>query len=288
MVFKGRDLHPERSARDLYGAEIRRHRLRADGMSLARLADVLNFSKAHLSRIETAESAPPEGLSERLDAAFGTDGLFAKLYPLARREEFPDRYRRQMELAGVAALHESYTVTIHGLLQTPAFAEAMLRAGDPFATTDEIADRLAARLRRQQRLHGPNPPRYWFITDEVALHRPVGGPAVMREQLGTLLAAGELLHVTLQVLPYAAGEHSEMGGSLTLLTLPNRSEIAYEEGSRSGSLIDDPKAVAKRRALYDLLRAQALSPKESMAMISSALEGFSNELRRTSRPVAEE
>ncbi|MET9612332.1 helix-turn-helix domain-containing protein [Kitasatospora indigofera] len=243
-------------------------------MSLARLAAILNFSKAHLSRIETAESAPPRGLSEKLDAVFGTEGLFIGLYPLARAQEFPDKYRRFMEASAAAALHESYTVTVPGLLQTPAFAEAILRSGDPFATDDEITDRLTARLSRQGRLHGIAPARYWFILDEVALHRPVGGPPTMRDQLSALLTLGDLRQVTIQVLPYSAGEHSEMGGSLTLLTLPSRSVVAYEEGSRSGTLIDDPDEVTTRRALYDLLRAQALSPKDSAVMISSALEGF--------------
>ncbi|MFF3599313.1 helix-turn-helix domain-containing protein [Kitasatospora indigofera] len=272
MVFKGRDLHPERSARDLYGAEIRRHRLRADGMSLARLADVLNFSKAHLSRIETAESAPPRGLSEKLDAVFGTEGLFIGLYPLARAQEFPDKYRRFMELAAQALIHESCTITVPGLLQTPDFARASLRSGDPHATEQEIEDKLTARLNRQRRVHGDAPARYWFILDEAALRRPVGGPSTTVTQLAALLDAGRPSHVTIQVLPFSAGEHGEMGGSLTLLTLPTRATVAYLEGSRSGVLEDDPEKVAKLRESYDLLRAQALSPRESAVMIRAAME----------------
>lgn len=96
----------------------------------------------------------------------------------------------------------------------------------------------------------------------------------MREQLNVLLTVGKVPHVTIQVLPYAAQEHSEMGGSLTLLTLPGQSVVAYEEGSRSGSLIEAQEDVSKRRALYDLLRAQALSPRDSAAMMNAAMEGF--------------
>lgn len=281
--FQPRPLHPERSARDLYGAEIRRLR-EAAGMSLTRLAEILKFSKAHLSRIETAESPPPEGLSEKLDAAFGTGGTFVRLFPLARLEQFPDRYRRYMELAAQAVIRESFTETIPGLLQTPAFVEAILRAGAPCSDEDEIQHKITARLKQQDRLHGANPPRYWFIMDEAALRRIVGGPLLMRDQMKALLEAGKLRHVTLQVLPFRAGGHSELGGSLMLLKLPGGSVVAYEEGSRNGLLIEKSDIVAKRQAYYDLLRAQALSPEDSSAMISAALEGFDH----AARPVAEE
>ncbi|WP_329566444.1 helix-turn-helix domain-containing protein [Kitasatospora sp. NBC_01266] len=283
MAFQPRPLFPERSARDLYGSDLRRYR-EAAGLSLSQLGEVLKFSKAHLSRIETAESLPPKGLSEKLDAAFGTDGHFCRLFPLAALEEFPNRYRRYMELAAQAALLESYTEIVHGLLQTPAFATAALRAGDPFASDEEINQKVAARIKQQARLHGSTPPRYWFIMDEVALRRPVGDSLIMRDQMQALLNTAELRHVTLQILPFAAGYHSETGGSLTLLTLSGRSVVAYEEGSRSGTLIEENGIVAKCQAYYDLLRAQALSPRDSLAVIGTALKGFEH----AARSVAEE
>lgn len=189
-----------------------------------------------------------------------------------------------MDLATQAMVREGYSETVHGLLQTRAFAEVILRAGAPFASEDEIEHKVAARLKQQERLHGPNPPRYWFILDEASLRRIVGNPRLMRDQMQQLLQAGTLRHVTLQVLPFSAGAHSELGGSLTLLTLPGGSTVAYEEGSRNGLLIEKSDIVAKRRAYYDLLRAQALSPRESQAMISKALEAFDH----AAQPLAEE
>lgn len=272
MVFRGSELQPDRSMRDLYGSEMRRLRER-DGLSLASLAAVLTFSKGHLSRIERAESLPPPGLSEKLDAAFGTD-FFWRVYPIVKDESVPDRYRRFMELAATATLHESYTGTVHGLLQTRAFATAVLRSGDPTATPTEIADRVKVRLQRQDRLRATDVARYWFIMDEASLRRCIGGADAMVEQLESLLTAIELPHVTIQILPFAAGEHSELTGSLTLLTLPDRSTVAYEEGPRSGHLIEDPETITHRRGLYDLLRAQALSPRDSAAMIRAAIKEY--------------
>ncbi|MFE4977920.1 helix-turn-helix domain-containing protein [Kitasatospora sp. NPDC056651] len=288
MGWAERELHPERSARDLYGAEIRRLRKLHD-MSLGRLAVILNVSKGHLSRIEGGDSKVPEGLSEALDLVFNTDGSFLRLYPLASKEDFPDKYKRFMELAEQAICHEAYETTIPGLLQTEEVARAVLQAGEPFAAEGEIDDWLTKRLRRQKRPNRqPSPCRYWFIVDEGAIRRPIGGLEIMAEQLNRLPQVCRLPHVTIQVLPFSAGQHSEMGGSLTLLTLPDRSVVAYEEGSRSGTLFTETEEVAHRQALYDLLRAQALSPRASEATISAALEGLTDAILRQARPVAEE
>ncbi|GAA1392082.1 hypothetical protein GCM10009639_22920 [Kitasatospora putterlickiae] len=107
MGWAERELHPGRSARDLYGSEIRRLRKLHGNMSLSRLAVILNVSKGHLSRIEGGDSKVPEGLSETLDLAFNTDGSFLRLYPLASKEDFPDKYKRFMELAERAIRHEA-------------------------------------------------------------------------------------------------------------------------------------------------------------------------------------
>ncbi|MGO4753467.1 multiprotein-bridging factor 1 family protein, partial [Streptomyces sp. 2MCAF27] len=109
MLFQPRELQPDRSARDLLGFEIRRHREKA-GMSLRRLAEVLNYSKSHLARIEGAECLPEDDqLPSKLDSCFGTEGLFVRLYRLARKEPFPGKYRRVMEIESRAAVIEEYT-----------------------------------------------------------------------------------------------------------------------------------------------------------------------------------
>ncbi|WP_344332753.1 DUF5753 domain-containing protein [Kitasatospora putterlickiae] len=165
----------------------------------------------------------------------------------------------------------------------------MLQAGEPFAAPEEIDDWLTKRLRRQRRLdRHPARCRYWFIVDEGAIRRPIGGQKAMAEQLSRLLRVCQLPHITIQVLPFSAGQHSELGGSLTLLTMPDRSVVAYEEGSRSGTLFEETDEVSHRQALYDLLRAQALSPRDSEAMISAVLEGLTDAIPREARPVAEE
>ncbi|GHJ29405.1 helix-turn-helix domain-containing protein [Streptomyces hygroscopicus] len=276
MPFQPRELFPDRSARDLFGAEIRRHREKAD-MSLRRLSEVLNYSKSHLARIEAAESLPYDDLPAKLDACFGTDGLFARLYALAKNEPFPGKYRRAVEVESRAILIEEYAcATIPGLLQTAELARASLRIGHRHAPDAEIDALVKARLDRQARLDQPHPPECWFIVDEAALRRPAGGPEVMRRQMESLLESGTHPYVTLQVLPFSAGHHVEAGNSLVLYTLPDEPMLAYRESSRFGMVIDDNDVVTKLRKNYDLLRAMALSPRDSEAMIRAMLKEWAS------------
>ncbi|CDR05393.1 helix-turn-helix domain-containing protein [Streptomyces iranensis] len=277
MPFQPRELFPDRSARDLFGAEIRRHREKAD-MSLRRLSEVLNYSKSHLARIEAAESLPYDDLPAKLDACFGTDGMFARLYALAKNEPFPGKYRRVVEIESRAVVIEQYiSGSASGLLQTPKYAESLMSGVHPHAPYAEIEAMVKARIDRQALLDRPKPPRCWFILDEAVLRRPVGGPEAMRDQLASLIRRGTESHVTIQVLPFAVGEHPEMlGGALTLYTVLEGPQVAYEEGSRSGSIIEDREGVAVRRENYDLLRAMALSPRDSEAMIRAVMKDWTH------------
>ncbi|MBW8087577.1 XRE family transcriptional regulator [Streptomyces hygroscopicus subsp. hygroscopicus] len=244
-------------------------------MSLDRLSDIVNYSKTQLHGVETAERLPLPPLSAKLDAAFGTGGLFEGLWSIIQRERYPDRYRRFMELADQATdIHEYAGHLVPGLLQTPAYARALLRVGDPEASGEEIERKVGVRVGRQGRLGEADGPYLWTLLEEGVLRRPVGGPAIMREQLRALLSFAESPRIEVQVIPYAHGEHALLDSTLTLLTLPNATTIAYLESNYSGQLIEDPNEAMKRRRAYDLLRANALSPRESAAMIEAAMEGF--------------
>ncbi|MDT0400713.1 MULTISPECIES: DUF5753 domain-containing protein [Streptomyces] len=274
MASETQKLDPARSARELYGTELRRQRQLA-GVSLDRLSDIVNYSKTQLHGVETAERLPLPPLSSKLDAAFGTGGLFEGLWSIIQRERYPDRYRRFMELADQATdIHEYAGHLVPGLLQTPAYARALLRVGDPEASGEEIERKVGLRVGRQGRLGEGEGPRLWALLEEGVLRRPVGGPAIAREQLRALLSFAESPRIEVQVIPYAHGEHALLDSTLTLLTLPNTTAVAYVESNYSGQLIEDPAEAMKRRRAYDLLRANALSPRESAAMIEAAMEGF--------------
>ncbi|MFC4497564.1 Scr1 family TA system antitoxin-like transcriptional regulator, partial [Streptomyces ovatisporus] len=258
MKFRPQTLTPDRSARHFFGAELRRHR-EAAGLSLVRMAAVVLSSKSALARIETAELMPPPDLPGKLDLAFGTDEFFTRLYGLVRREVHPDQYRRYMEFEERAEVVEDFAPhVVPGLLQTEAYARAFFGYA-PGITAEQTEERVQARLGRQERLRSSNPPRYWAILDEALLHRTVGSAEVMRGQLSALLPMLDTEHVKIQVLPFSHGGHALMEGPLKLLRMPGGQTVAYEEGRRSGQLLEDPEEVKGRWALYDALRAYALS-----------------------------
>jgi transcriptional regulator with XRE-family HTH domain len=269
-----RELTPDRSARHLFGAKMRAYRERAD-TSLEGLSDIVNVSRSHLARIETAEVMPPPSLPARLDAAFGTDGIFEELYRLASREIHPDQFRRHMELEARARLIEEYSPQIvPGSVQTEDYARAQFVTSSPKATRDEIEELVTARMSRQALLRADPPKDHSTILDEAVLRRSLGGPAVMRAQLAHLAELAHTPTTVVQVLPFEQGGHALVGGSLRLMTLENGARVAYEESISTGTLLEDIGIVAERQRAYDLLRACALSPRDSAAFIRSAMEAL--------------
>ncbi|AEW93772.1 helix-turn-helix domain-containing protein [Streptantibioticus cattleyicolor] len=274
MARTPRPLTPDRSARHLFGAEVRRHRELA-AMSLERLAEVVKYSKSHLARIESAECMVPPDLPGSLDAAFGTDGSFGRLYGLARREIHPDQFRRRMEIEAQARLIQEYSGQIvPGLVQTEEYARALFRTHNPKAPAGEMEELVTARMSRQALLRADPPPDHSMILDEAVLRRSFGGPAVMREQLARLADLTLTPTSVVQVLPFEHGGHALMGGSMALLTMADGTQVAWEEGISTGTLLEDPGDVTARQRAYDLLRACALSPKNSAAFIRSVMEAL--------------
>jgi transcriptional regulator with XRE-family HTH domain len=273
MRFQPQSLTPDRSARHFLGGELRRHR-EVIGLSLVQLAKIVNSSKSTLARVETAELMPPPDLPAKLDLAFGLDGFFARIYNLARREAHPDQYRRYMDFEAEATVIEQYAAhVLPGLLQTERYARAFLGC-QPDLTVEELDERVAARMARQDRLRAGTPPYRWAVLDESVLRRPVGGADVMREQLTALMWQVDSQHSKIQVATFSIGAHALLGGSLTLLTLPDGSTSSYEEGIDAGHLHEDAATVQKQRRLYDVLRANALSLADSAALIRKVLEDY--------------
>ncbi|MDT3399079.1 helix-turn-helix transcriptional regulator [Streptomyces sp. B1866] len=270
-----RELTPGRSGRHFFGSEVRRRREQA-GMTQDQLAKVIQSSSSHVSRVEVADYMPPEDMPARLDAAFGTDGIFGRLYELVRQEIHPDQYRRSLALEAQALVIEEYAGhTVPGIVQTEDYARELFRKFDPTATDEAINQLVEARMSRRARLRVPNPPRLSLILDEAVIKREVGGPEVMRRQLADLIDLADTPTTDVQVLPFAHGAHGLLGGSLTLLTLED-AMVAYEESITTGFLHEDPEFVRNCRRNYDRIRAYALSPTDSAAMIRSVMEELSS------------
>jgi hypothetical protein len=182
-----------------------------------------------------------------------------------------------------AVLHTYEPMMIPALLQTPAYAHAVIRETIPLPTAEQAARRLRVRLRRQHRIYDlTRPLRLWVVLDESALRRVVGSPDVMREQLEHLNALGTEPHITVQVLPHTVGAHPGLSGQFSVLTFAeNPGGVVYLERFTSDLYLEKPSDVRHYSVMYEHLQALALSPDSSRGFITDVTKMY---IETASRP----
>jgi|SRR6476660_1633836 len=158
-----------------------------------------------------------------------------------------------------------------GLLQTEEYARAVFLGANQFLG-DELEKQITARMHRQEVLTGPTPPRFIFVFDEGVLHRPIGGPKVMRDQLNRLLEVAEWEHVTLQVVPAIVGAYPGLKGFLSLATVPDGDEVAYMDNALQGTYAQRATDVRQLLSTWEAVRAEAFSPHHTLSVIKEAVQ----------------
>ncbi|MER6343617.1 helix-turn-helix domain-containing protein [Streptomyces sp. NPDC001595] len=278
-----RELDPSASPLDYFGYELRRAR-EAAGLTQAQLGSIVFCTGSLIGQIETAAKIPHRELSERLDAALGTGGLFSRLVGLVLRHQLPSWFQPYAEMEARAAYIRSFQAQlVDGLLQTEGYARAVLSTRDD----TDIDGKVAARLERQRILDREHPPATWVVLSEAVLHQAVGGAAVMREQLAHLLILQRRRWLEIQVLPFEAGAHTGLMGSYYLLRFDKDPNIVYTEDFVQGHMTANPEAFKEGSVRYDHLQAAALSVDESAALIARVMEErYGNGPERDGRDVA--
>jgi hypothetical protein len=205
----------------------------------------------------------------------------ARLMDLAREgkqtgwwQSFGLPYPTFVGLEQAATSMKIYTCAIvPGLLQTGDYTRAIHEIGIPRLSDSAIEERVAERSTRQQRLTGMNPPSVEIVLDEAVLHRPVGGPSVMREQLDRIISVAYYPNVTIQVLPYKAGAHPAMESGLTILSFEGSApSVVHVEGLVGQIYLERQADVERYEQVFGRLRALASSPKDSVAIITKIRE----------------
>ncbi|MFG2941614.1 helix-turn-helix domain-containing protein [Streptomyces sp. NPDC048282] len=243
------------------------------GKSLGQLAAETGYDKSYLSRLESGERLSKVTVMEDLDGYYGTGDLLVSHWRVARLDAFKDQYKEFMGLEATARVMWKFSPGIPGLLQTEDFARDVLSGALATAAGDEsVEEQVAARLGRQYLLRQKPQPEVRVIVDEFAFRRPAAQGETWQDQLRHLEADALWPNVTLQVLPFSAGAHHHMSGSLTLLWQRDGSAVAYTEGNSKGWLFEDPDEILRERLSYDRLRDLALSPPDSLAFIRDLLE----------------
>jgi transcriptional regulator with XRE-family HTH domain len=261
--------------------ELRRLRASSD-LTREVVCERTGINEATLYRLETGRARPQRRtLLSLLDVYGVTDAERDVLLELVKSDQpsggpqpryanLPEQLSAYMAFEAEAAAVRNYETTfVPGLLQTEAYARAVVRGVLPEAADDEVEHRVHARLERQALLTKPDPLKLWAIVDEAALRRVVGGPKVMREQLRFLVEAGGEPHVTVQLLPFSAGAHPGMPGSFVVMSFadPADPEIVYLDSMAGDLFLETEGDIRRFGSVFDHLRATALSPQDSRKFI---------------------
>ncbi|MFD4874568.1 helix-turn-helix domain-containing protein [Streptomyces sp. NPDC058420] len=264
------------------GAELRRLRL-ASGLKSAEVAKRLMVSQPKISHLENGRRTISPRDVRDLCVVYGvTDPqVIDSLMGMARESGQPGWWHAYGDIpqsvyialeTDATFLHTYESMVIPALLQTPAYADAVIGETIPLLTAEEAGTRLKVRLRRQHRIYDPTGPlRLWAVLDESALRRAVGSPDVMREQLEHLNALGTEPHITVQVLPHTVGAHPGLSGQFSILRFADSSAAAtvvYLERFTSDLYLEKPSDVQHYGVMFDHLQALALSPDSSRDFIT--------------------
>jgi transcriptional regulator with XRE-family HTH domain len=250
-----------------FGRQMKKERL-ARGWSIHEFARRAGLNAGHLSRIENGKRPPTENVAASCDAAFPErKGWFTEYYEELRGwSEVPAAFRNWSELEDTAgSLRVWMPGIMHGLLQTPDYARALI-AAVPRTSAETAAGRLASRTERQHRvLMREDPPSAWILVDELSLYRKVGSEEVMAVQLRHLLEVGAMPTVTLQVLPAVA--HCANSSEFIIADC-----AAYAEHVAGGYVYTDEETVSALAVRFDSLRGECYKVSESPALIERLAE----------------
>ncbi|MET7568065.1 helix-turn-helix transcriptional regulator [Streptomyces sp. NPDC005492] len=279
-MARGKDIDGSMSVPTFYGKELRWQR-EAAGLSLEAFLEGIYYSKTYLSDIEHGERRMPLDLAQHADRVLRTNGFFERNCEdvrKARRVGHAAYFEKVLEAEKHATTIEEWCpMLIPGLLQTPAYARAAILAGLPLSLDAEVEEKVNARMARADLFAADHhTPEYWVILHESLLTEPLLTAQDMTVQLDRIVELTHRRRITPQIVPRKQKAYPLMAASIMTMTFPDAPPLVYTEASYSGGTIDDPALVRQYRKAYDQLRAVALSPDTSLAMIKATAEDYRN------------
>jgi transcriptional regulator with XRE-family HTH domain len=257
-----------------FGFEVRQVR-RGRKITQTQLARGTGYTVSYVSKVEAGKVTPSEKFARGCDHVFGTHGMFERLHPKADGDH-PSWFEPYVDLEREATVVLDYSSMLFmGVLQTPEYARAVIRAVNPYKDSREIEAMVDARMGRRSVMKRKNPPLLWTVFHEACLRTVIGGPLVMRQQLEHLLQICESRHVTMQVLTFNAGA-PPAHLPFTLLERRDGAMMLYSETQYRGHVADSEAAVSEAKFTFDRLRAVAKSPDDSLALIRKVMEEYTS------------
>ncbi|MFJ2257681.1 helix-turn-helix domain-containing protein [Streptomyces sp. NPDC087844] len=247
-------------------------RREAKGMRAGEFGEAVGYGEALVFKVEGGMRIPRPEYLDRADEVLGAGGLLSAMKQDVAKVRYPKKVRDIADGEGRAVELQLYDpLNIHGLLQTPQYARGLLMMRRPAYAEDEVEKFIAARVARKAIFERDPAPELSFIVEEWTLRRPLGGPAVLRRQLEHLLLLAQLRNVELQVMPMDREEHAGVDGGIEVLKFVDGSAVGRSPVVSNGRQVSEPRQLRILEMRYGIVRAQALTPRESMAHIKQLL-----------------
>lgn len=242
------------------------------GMRAADFGTAIGYGEDLVRKVEAGKRIPRSEYLDKADEVLRAGGRIAAMKADMEQVRYPKKGRALAKMEGKAVEIGTYNNhNIHGLLQTEEYASALFGMRRPAYTPDELDRNLAARMARRSIFDRAPAPALSFVQEEVTLRRRLGGTMVLRRQLEHLLEVCQLKHVEFQVMPTDREDHAGMGGLIELLKFDDGSGVGRSEGAFHGRPVSDPRQLRILELRYGIIRAQALTPRESRAFIEELL-----------------
>ncbi|MFC3576995.1 DUF5753 domain-containing protein [Streptomyces yaanensis] len=260
------------SAMKMLGVQLSTAR-RMAGYTQRSLGDAVMLDEETIASIEQGRRALKPDLAELLDELLGTKGMLAAgVSKLPEIDQFPmwaELYVQHEREAIALSWYDALVVP--GLLQTEAYARALLGGRVPPYDADELETKIAARVGRREILHRKVPPTLSFVVWEPALCMPTGGRETHLDQLRFLREYSELPGLSFQILPLNRTSHAGNAGPFILLETPDHQHLAYTESQRGSQWVSDPDEVSILARKYAMLRTQAFTIEDSRSLLDHLL-----------------
>ncbi|MGW2627976.1 helix-turn-helix domain-containing protein [Streptomyces chattanoogensis] len=257
-----------------FGRDVKQVRL-GRKLTQKHLGKATGYTEAYVSMVESGKQKASAKFAKGCDVAFGTNGLFTGLLLRIDEGDNPSWFVPYLNLERKASRILDYSATlVKGILQTEEYARVIFQVSNPGASVEAIEGKVGARLRRREVFEREKPPYLWAILHEACLRTVVGNAGVMSLQLEYLLEVAKSPHIVLQVMPFSAGAPTAHMKPFTVLHFTDSHSLLYTETRVGGRMHDSEQTVDAALDDYDLLRAHALSPDQSLALIKALLKEY--------------
>ncbi|WP_329219579.1 helix-turn-helix transcriptional regulator [Streptomyces sp. NBC_01485] len=242
------------------------------GLTQEELGKMIGYTASAISAMETCAQPASDKMLVALEKAIGGGlGLFEKARKWMLLEKYPARFRGFSEMeAGAVTICSYASFVLDGLFQTEAYARAVIHGSYPPVSKQKEDELVEARVARRALFDREPAPMIELILEESVLRRPFGSWDILREQLRSLANDAQRDNICIQVLPMnrgLRGAHAGERGPMKIVVTEDHDHVVFMEIEDQGILVSNPPEVAQLAHRYAKIRAQALSPDDSLSLI---------------------